>query len=295
MVLSSTNTPGHQHQWCNEPPEGKLYFSKTFDQRYGDEEDMATNAYLTSPEEIQRLKCLVEKNPHFVNSSSWPKLTEWCSSCTRTRLVKLELPREEEKVFKEEMITEVATEGIKEEVIVKEESSDASTQTPPQKSRRRGGQASRRRRMLAYQLKLTERLGLPLSRLLKETDAMSPRGKARKLEKEVKVKVEKEEVKEETVVHKKEEKEESLRCKSEEASTGGSTVFTPRSFQSDVFPPSFHPFPQVLGVPFPPSFSTPPCAPYFSPPQCGQMPWLQWVICGACQSWGTVLPCAVLS
>ena len=68
-----------------------------------------------------------------------------------------------------------------------------------------------------------------------------------------------------------------------------------RSFQSDVFPPSFHPFPQVLGVPFPPSFSTPPCAPYFSPPQCGQMPWLQWVICGACQSWGTVLPCAVMS
>ena len=102
----------------------------------------------------------------------------------------------------------MATEGIKEEVIVKEESSDASTQTPPQKSRRRGGQASRRRRMLAYQLKLTERLGLPLSRLLKETDAMSPRppcrGKARKLEKEVKVevKVKKEEEKEETVVAK---------------------------------------------------------------------------------------------
>ena len=30
-------------------------------------------------------------------------------------------------------------------------------------------------------------------------------------------------------------------------------------------------------------------------PQCSQMPWLQWVICGACQSWGTVLPCALLS
>ena len=149
--------------------------------------------------------------------------------------------------------------------------------------------------MLAYQLKLTDRLGLPLSRLLKETDAMSPRGMAGKLEKEGKVKVKKEEEKEETVVHTKEEKEEGLRCKSEEASTGGSTVFTPGSFQSDVFPPSLHPFPQVVGVPFPSSFSTPPCAPYFSPPQCGQMPWPQWVICGACQSWGTVLPCAVLS
>ena len=52
------------------------------------------------------------KDSDFVNSSSWPKLTEWCSSCTRTRLVKLVLPREE-KVLKEEMFKEVATEGIK--------------------------------------------------------------------------------------------------------------------------------------------------------------------------------------
>ena len=44
--------------------------------------------------------------------------------------------------------------------------------------------------MLAYQLKLIERLGLPLSRLLKKTDAMSQRGKARRLEEEVKVKEE---------------------------------------------------------------------------------------------------------
>ena len=47
--------------------------------------------------------------------------------------------------------------------------------------------------MLAYQLKLIERLGLPLSRLLKKTDAMSQRGKARRLEEEVKVKEEEEE------------------------------------------------------------------------------------------------------
>ena len=78
------------------------------------------------------------KDSDFVNSSSWPKLTEWCSSCTRTRLVKLVLPREE-KVLKEEMFKEVATEGIKKEVIVKEESSYASTQTPPQKGRGRLG------------------------------------------------------------------------------------------------------------------------------------------------------------
>ena len=225
------------------------------------------------------------KDSDFVNSSSWPKLTEWCSSCTRTRLVKLVLPREE-KVLKEEMFKEVATEKIKKEV-------KRAVMLRHKHLPRRGGegQASRRRRMLAYQLKLNERLGLPLSRLLKKTDAMSQRGKARRLEEEVKVKEEEEEV----IVQKKEEKEEGFQCNSEEASTGGSTIFTPRSFQSDVFPPSSQPFPQVLGVPFPSSFSTPPCVPYFSPPQCGQTPWPQWVICGACQSWGTVLPCAALS
>ena len=83
------------------------------------------------------------KDSDFVNSSSWPKLTEWCSSCTRTRLVKLVLPREEkvfkEEIIKEEIFKEVASEGIKKEVIVKEESSYASTQTPPQKGRGRSG------------------------------------------------------------------------------------------------------------------------------------------------------------
>ena len=47
--------------------------------------------------------------------------------------------RGEEKVLKEEMFKEVATEGIKREVIVKEESSYASTQTPPQKGMGRSG------------------------------------------------------------------------------------------------------------------------------------------------------------
>ena len=150
------------------------------------------------------------KDSDFVNSLSWPKLTEWCSSCTRTRLVKLVLPREE-KVLKEEMFKEVATEGIKKEVIVKLARKRAVMLRHKHLPRRGGeGQASRRRRMLAYQLKLIERQGLPLSRLLKKKDAMSQRGK------EVKVKEEEEEV----IVQKKEEKEEgshhlpnpSLKC-----------------------------------------------------------------------------------
>ena len=214
----------------------------------------------------------------------------------------------EEKLCEEEKTSHlVAAEVSCENVVVKKESSDATvqdacTQTPLAKLRRRGGRGSRRRRMLAFQLMLTEKRGLPLSHLLrlKETDARSPREKVRRLEEQSASPVLKgrgSEVKEEKEEKKKmlegEVKEEGVKCSSFGASTGESTLFTPRSFQSDVFPPSSHPFPHVLPF-FPPCFP-PPHMPCYNPPQCSQMPWLQWVICGACQSWGTVLPCAVLS
>ena len=41
---------GHQHLWCDEPPDE---FNRTFEERYGDEEDMAHNSYWTSPDELQ--------------------------------------------------------------------------------------------------------------------------------------------------------------------------------------------------------------------------------------------------
>ena len=271
MVLSSTNATGHQHHWCKEPPEGRLYFSKTFYERYGDDEGQWRTLTLW-------ILQAGPSSPSGAPPAPGPGWWSWCCHerrrCSRRRCSRRWQLR-----------------GSKRRWLSRKRAVMLRHKHLP----RRGGegQASRRRRMLAYQLKLIERLGLPLSRLLKKTDAMSQRGKARRLEEEVKVKEEEEE--EEVIVQKKEEKEEGFQCNSEEASTGGSTIFTPRSFQSDVFPPSSQPFPQVLGVPFPSSFSTPPCAPYFSPPQCGQTPWPQWVICGSCQSWGTVLPCAALS
>ena len=188
---------GHQHQWQTEPPEGHLYFNKTFDQRYADEEDLATNSMLTSPGEIQHLRCMLEKDPDYKNSPSWPKLTEWCSSCTMTRLVDLVLPTEEEKVVKNEILIKIKEEKIDE--VVKEEKGvsfmDASTQTPPGR-KKRGGQGSRRRRLLAFQLMLTQRQGLPKSRLLclAEKGARSP-GKRRRST--TVLKEEKEEVKQE--------------------------------------------------------------------------------------------------
>ena len=79
---------GHQHHWCDEPPDGRIYLNKTFDERYGDEEDMAHNSYWTSPEELQRLRLLVEKDPGYEASPDWPMLVEWCTSCSFTRLVR---------------------------------------------------------------------------------------------------------------------------------------------------------------------------------------------------------------
>ena len=88
---------GHQHCWQSEPPEGKLSWNKSFDQRYGDEEDLAANAMFNSPEEIQRLRLLLKKDPSLETSSSWPHLVEWCATCTSTRAVKLQLPVEEKE------------------------------------------------------------------------------------------------------------------------------------------------------------------------------------------------------
>ena len=155
---------GHQHHWCDEPPDGRIYFNKTFDERYGDEEDMAHNSYWTSPEELQRLRLLVEKDPGYEASPDWPMLVEWCTSCSITRLARLVLPRVESQV-KEEVVEAVADCNVEEvKASCEATAQDACTQTP--RRRRRGGRGSRMRRLLAYQLKLTQKRGLPLSRLL---------------------------------------------------------------------------------------------------------------------------------
>ena len=100
--MASINAKGHHHEWQSKPPDGKLEWSKTWDERYWDEEELAANFMYSSPEEISRLKNLLKQDPGFENSSSWPHLTEWCSTCTATRSMKLVLPEEEAKVPMEE-------------------------------------------------------------------------------------------------------------------------------------------------------------------------------------------------
>ena len=152
----------HQHVWAKEPPQGKQFSKKPSVDRRGDMLDVAHNSFWTSPEELKRLRLLREEDPEFENSSDWPMVVEWCSSCAITKEVKLVLPDQEE-------VPKVSCElssGMK----VK---------------RKRGGGGSRLRRLLAHQLILSERWGLPLSRLFlankEKTEAKSPKVAAKKV------------------------------------------------------------------------------------------------------------------
>ena len=206
------------------------------------------------------------------------------------------------------------------DVVVKEESTDvsvqdASTQTPLRTRKKRGGGGSRLRRLLAHQLMLSERWGLPLSRLLlhskMKTELKSSNVVLQKVKEEpmlIKQEVEEKEVKVE------EEKEKVMPC-SVGASTGGQTRSTPRSNQPEVVKPTPNPFLQSPPIPpFPNlsspfythnntspttyishpqhfSQSTPPyTTPFFIPPPCSSlMPGSQWVLCGGCHAWGTIM------
>ena len=251
---------------------------------------------LTSPEEIHRLRHMLKKDPTFQTSSSWPNLVEWCSSCTSTRLVRLALPKEE--VVEEEQA--LADDNMdRENESCEAPAKDACTQTPRQKPRRKGGRGSRTRRMLDFQLMLSVKRGLPLSRLLSqlETDARSSRTELPKMQGEstpsklraerVEIKVEKQE---EGVTHTvKEEKEEKEFCPSAGVSAGGSTfTFTPRNFQTEANLPSFQPPPHAPV--FTPYLFASPFFPFSQPPQFALVPAANWVVCGACQMMGTVIP-----
>ena len=172
---------------------------------------------------------------------------------------------------------------------------DASTQTP--RSRRRGGKGSRRRRLLAFQLMLTEKKGLPLSRLLslKKADArFSKREELRVQEESASPMLKRRSSNEmeaderEAKVNTENVRKEEEGCSSLGASSGDSQIFTPRSFHPDVTIPNLTPFPQLPTVP--PSFHHPPpsyvwlphpVTTFFSSPPSG-------LICGACNSWGSV-------
>ena len=117
----------------------------------------------------------------------------------------------------------------------------------------------------------------------KEESAASLRLRAERTE----IKVEKQE---ESVAHTvKEEKEETEFCPSGGVSAGGSTFpFTPRNFQAEANLPSFQP-PSHAPV-LTPYLFTSPFFPSSQTPQFALMPAVNWVVCGACHTMGTIIP-----
>ena len=47
--MASINAKGHHHEWQSKPLDGKLEWSKTWDERYWDEEELAANFMYSSP------------------------------------------------------------------------------------------------------------------------------------------------------------------------------------------------------------------------------------------------------
>ena len=278
----------HEHNWQKEP---SFDFNKSYDERYGDEEDEASNCFWSSPDGVQHLRTLLEKDPAYENSPNWPQLVEWCSTCTATRFVGVALPPAALSNDKQDSEVKLKPEEtIQEQVVEVVAAKDASTQTLRRRRRRSGGKSSRLRRLLAFQLMLSNKHGLPHSRLnLRRLDAKSPREKnncaGSTLLKEEKVEVV---VKEEKIEM--EETRERESCQSVGASAGGSTHFTPRSTHADVILPSpqhspcFLPFPNLYTP-----FFAPPNLPLYVSSPVGQMPGSFWVLCGACKSWGTIV------
>ena len=213
------------------------------------------------------------------------------------KVQKQEDDKEEEILVKEEVVTVCKVEEKNSSCEAR--AKDAFTQTPQR--RRKGGRGSRMRRLLAFQLMLTDKKGLPLSRLLtlRKTDARCSKREefVRVQEESASPKLQRKSVKvveveeKETKVNSVDLRKEEERCPSLGASTGDTPIFTPRSFHPDVAVPTPNHFQQLPAVPssdpsstsflwFPtPSFTT-----FYSSPPYGLMPGPQWMICGTCQS-----------
>ena len=287
---------GHKHQWCSYPPEGEVRRRKTWDELEGDEEEMVTNARVL--EDIEDLRLMVKKDPGFRESSSWPTLTEWCSSCVEMRYVKFVMPEEhkvetvkecdEREVLVNEVKEREEKAGEEEPVEEAEMRPDAvmlnagkcpdagtkveSSEPGAHRRKRRGGKGSRLRRLLIHQLLLTERRGLPLSRLLR-TEAKSQKQGRREQEVSASPLLrrrrpessgeegrgkngEREGAKD--LRGEVEERREEVRCCSRGAPTGDTIILTPRGTQTEVTTTSSQVFPQIPGTPPFPHLTPPP-------------------------------------
>ena len=117
---------------------------------------------------MHHLQSMLDKDPTLETSPNWPQLVEWCSTCSARRFVRVALPpaaltgeEEDSEVERDvkQKIQEPMQKHVDEAVVTK----DATTQTSPRKKRRSGGKGSRMRRLIAFQLSLSKKHGLPPS------------------------------------------------------------------------------------------------------------------------------------
>ena len=283
----------HTHRWLPKPPSSLIFRSKSHmgDQEFSDPASVRHNEDWASPDGQEELRR---------EGLTWYQ-RHWCQGCSQTREVirrageglNEEKKKEEdptavkesleimEKFYKQMALVENRGEQNHNQAVVEEVLSgkcpDArlkmeSSEPGACKRKRRGGKGSRLRRLLIHQLLLTERRGLPLSRLLR-TEAKSQRQGRREQEESASPILRRrrpelsgeggkgkngereglQDLREEV-----EERREEVRCCSRGALTGDINISTPRSTKTEVTTTSSQVFPQIPGTPPFPHLTPPP-------------------------------------
>ena len=281
----------HTHRWFPKPPSSLFFMSKSHmgDQEFSDPASVRHNEDWASPDGQAELRR---------EGLTWYQ-RQWCQGCCQTREVKrrageglqveekeddpvtLEESLEAMQVFYNKMaMVENSEEQNHEEAIAEQDSAvkcpEARTKVESSKPgahkrKRRGGKGSRLRRLLLHQLLLTERRGLPLSRLLR-TEAKSQRQGRREQEESASPQLrrrpesageegkgkngEGEGVRE--TRGEVEDRREEMRCCSRGALSGEINLSTPRSTKTEATTPSPQVFPQTPGTPPFPHLTPPP-------------------------------------
>ena len=105
----------HPHNWCDHPPDSKLSYDKTWEERYYDTEAIAENKEANSSEYFEDLLYTLEVDPHMKDHPDfWPEVTEWCSEFKKTRHVKLVMDMKVKKLVKTRKVVVGVTEKIME-------------------------------------------------------------------------------------------------------------------------------------------------------------------------------------
>ena len=282
-------------EWCSSCPDTRRVKFVMEDTKVTEEAKVKVKEEVMTVEEVHQKKPKEVKVKQLEESTQTPNSEEPPVDCSREVCTQTLLAASTRST-QVDPLEEGKREEVKEDV-KEEEMKDKSCQTEGGKRKRgRGGRSSRMRRLLAFQLLLTERRGLPLSRLLslKKTEAKSPRQRRRR----------EEEVSASPQLRRRRVVEEE----GGEASSPSPSIPFPCPPPYTI--PHTPPYTPLHTPPHTPSYIppynppyTPPYTPPYNPPftlsytplqtpQCGPIPGPQWVFCGPCHSCGSTVPLA---